>query len=520
MILPKNGGVVVIDDQPKEALPIIRAMSKKGIPTTYYQGNQELDLPDEPTQIVRLVFLDLQLIESNDEHQIAKSIANVLHKIISEDNGPFILVIWSKNSAKYGTRVQEEINLYPHLRPSSVIEFNKRDCLEEKVVDSIDKEEVAKKVLNGLKGRLEHDDEQAVQDAVLTALSDEFQTEFVAKSDAMETIENHIKKGLKEAGVFHLFVIWENLIHESGSKTVQSISDTIETTNLWEQNMRDVIRRMAKARTGKNEISDELALEAALTTFTYSFSEELESRIRDYDFPEYIDLDSPFIIAKNDGTSQYEISIYENDKGKPCLLVTKDGVKLKDNVSIYSFANIANGISAPDNAIVNELAMTYDKIPPLINTKLHIEIDPTDELIPGNIYKINVSDEKKAIYLKTYFDKIEADLSQYTFVELEVSPICDYAQTKWKKSRLISGVVYNGAYKANSYFDHLYAVQPKVVIDGEPQKMIFDFHLFKSLDNEVVEKREIWFRLKRELLLDIIANLSGHVNRPGISFME
>jgi len=520
MILPKNGGVVVIDDQPKEALPIIRAMSKKGISTTYYQGNQESDLPDKPMQIVRLIFLDLQLIESNDEHQIAKSIANVLQKIISKENGPFILVIWSKNSAKYSARVQQEINQYPHLRPSSVIEFNKRDCLEEKIINSVDQEEVTQKVLGGLKGRLDEDDEEAIQKALMNALSDEFQTEFSAKPNAMEIIENHIKKGLEEAGVFHLFVIWENLIHESGAKTVQSISDTIETTDLWEQNMRDVIRRMAKARTGKNEISDELALEASLTTFTYSFSEELESRIRDYDFPEYIDLNSPFIIAKNDGTSQYEISTYENDNGKLLLLVTKDGTKLKDNVSIYSIANLANGIKAPDNVVVNELAMTYNKIPPLINTKLHLEVAPTEELIPGNIYKIDVSDEKKAIYLNTYFDKIDEDLSQYTFIELEVSPICDYAQTKWKKSRLISGVVYNGAFKANSHYDHLYAVQPKVIIEGKSQKIIFDFHLFKSLDNEVVEKREIWFRLKRELLLDIIANLSGHVNRPGISFME
>jgi hypothetical protein len=520
MILPKNGGVVVIDDQPKEALPIIRALSKKGIPTTYYQGNQESDMPDEPMQIVRLIFLDLQLIESNDEHQIAKSIVNILQKIISKENGPFILVIWSKNSAKYSARVQQEINQYPNLRPSSVIEFNKRDCLEEKIINSVDQEQITKKVLSSLTGRLDKDDENAIKEAVMNALSDEFQTEFVVKQNAMEIIERHIKEGLESAGVFHLFVIWENLIHQSGGLTVQAISDTIETTNLWEQNMRDIIKRLAKARTGQNEITDAAALEAALTTFTYSFSEELESKIRDYNFPDYIQLKSQFLIAGYSGTEQISIEQYD-DGGKPKLRLVKADTELKKNIGFYKLGTISNGLNEPDLSVVNKLTQTYLNIPTIINTKLHTELNPTKELIPGNVYEIEVSDKEiKKQYLSTYFDKLDDDLTKYKFIELEVSPICDYAQTKWKKSRLVSGVVYSeDCPKAKSKIDHLYQVHPSIQIQEKPMKMIFDYHLFKSLDTDIVEKREIWFRLKRELLLDIIANLSGHVNRPGISFM-
>jgi hypothetical protein len=50
--------------------------------------------------------------------------------------------------------------------------------------------------------------------------------------------------------------------------------------------------------------------------------------------------------------------------------------------------------------------------------------------------------------------------------------------------------------------------------------MVFDYHLFKSTDKPDPDKLNIWFRIKRELLLDIIANLSSHVNRPGISFVS
>jgi len=521
MILPKNGGVVVIDDQPNEALPIIRAMSKKGIPTTYYQGNEESSLPDKPCQIVRLIFLDLQLIESNDAHQISKSITNVLQRIISKDNGPYILVIWSKNGGKYSSGVQEEINKHYHLRPACVVEFNKRDCLEEEIVSNVDEESLIEDVIDRLQGRLEDEDEEAIKTAIKESLADEFQTQFVAKSDAMDTIEAHIREGLETAGVFHLFVIWENLINYSGAKTVQAISDTIETTNLWEQNMRDVIKRMARARTGRNEITNELALEAALTTFTYSFSEELESVIRDYEFPPYVELESPYIIAGYSKEELIRIEEYLDKQNKPKLRLIKEDTELRSDVNPFKISALSNGVSPDHSEAVADLIQTYTNIPNVINTKLHIELNPSKELIPGNVYERVIDDEaKKREYLLTYFDKIDADLNKYKFIELEVSPICDYAQTKWKKSRLISGVIYlEDCPKSKSKIDHLYTVQPSVKIKEETMKMMFDFHLFKSLDKEIAEEREIWFRLKRELLLDIIANLSGHVNRPGISFM-
>ena len=518
MILPQNGSVVIIDNEPEEALPILRALSKKGIATTYYEGNNPELLPKEPMQTVRMVFLDLQLIETASEHQIAKNIADILNKLISKENGPYILVIWSKAAAKYGTSVEEEIRQHSHLVPSCIIRFNKRDCLEEKVIALVDSNEVANSVLGKLEGRLDDDDEEAVRKAVQESLQESYQTEFIAKPDALEIIETNVKEGLETAGVFHLFVIWENLLTKAGTHTVKTITSTIKSTELWELNMRDVLKRMAKARTGKNSISETEALRASMTTFSYSFSEELESEIRDYIFPDYIKLGTDFLIAGKAHESVLEIR-KADDKGTKVKLL-KDGaiVKGKEQMSVKVIDQLSNGLTDPDKSTVEYLTSSYSKIPHLINTKLHLELNPNDELIPGNIYKIDVSEQKKKEYLQAYFDNVKGDLENYTFIELEVSPICDYAQTKWKKSRLISGIVYSGPSKPKDH-DHHYVVKPSVLIDDKPNRIVFDFHLFKSLDHSIVSNRVIWFRLKRELLLDVIANLSGHVNRPGISFM-
>jgi hypothetical protein len=518
MILPENGSVVIVDDRPEEAMPILQLLSKKCISTTYYQGNH--DLPSEPKQSIRLLFLDLQLIETPNEHQIAKGIVNILSNLISKHNGPYILVMWSKNYSKYGSLVEEEINKISHLIPSCIVNFNKRDCLEEKISPLVDDETVYKKVLGNLEGRLEAEDQEIIKKTIQSALSDEFKTEFTTKPNALQIIEDHIAEGLKKAGVFHLFIIWENLIKRSGTHTVQAVSNTIDMTNLWEINMRHVIKRLAKARTGQNKISDELALRAAMTTFTQSFIEELESSIRDFQFPDYVKLESPFLISKSEGENNYQI-VEVQEAGKFKLQVNKNTIKIGSSVKPGSIGTLANSVPLDDKAMVKQITDTYDRIPHIINTKLHLELNPVKELVPGNVYEMPVDDQKKKLYVGTYFDKIPDDVSLCKFIELEVSPICDYAQAKWKKSRLISGIIYPESIKEspNTQKDFLYNVAPSFLVDNTPYKLIFNFHYFKSLDNATVQQRPIWFRIKRELLLDITANLSGHVNRPGISFV-
>ncbi len=520
MVLPENGSVVIIDNQPEEALPILGALSKHGISATYYKGNSPEELPKCPMQLVRLVFLDLQLIETSDENHIAKHVANVLDKIISHDNGPYILVIWSKNYAKYGEVVQSEIGSLDHLKPVCILNFNKRDCLIEKTSNKIDNSEFLGEVFENIAGRFSEEDEVAIKESITRALNNHYITEYEAKLEAIEIIEMHLKSELKKAGVFHLFVLWENLIKKSSASSINGISSSIEMNDFWEENMRDVILRMAKAQTGQNEISKETALKASLSTLTYSFSEEIDSNVRDSEFPSYIDLSNQFIFSTKNNADTYGIQEFEDSSDIKCRLI-KNGEIIQSPIKKAKLNNLSASFSEPDKSIVQRMTTTYLSIPFHINTKLHIETNPTNELTPGNIYTIELEASKKEHYLATYFDKVSSlPIDQIIFIELEISPICDYAQIKWKKSRLVSGILYPSDLSPKSQDKNLFKIEPTFLINGKAYKMIFDFHLFKSLDLDVVKQRKIMLKLKRELLLDIIANLSGHVNRPGIAFVQ
>lgn len=522
LLLPSNGTVVVIDEQQSEAMPIVKTLSKHGIACTYYSSKLG-ELPDQPTQFVRLLFLDLQLQDAvTDEHQIFTQLLSLLQRIIRKDNGPYFLVIWSKNYERYGRYVEEHLKKSePYLIPACIVSFNKGECLTETSNHVLDTKQFRADLTKEFNGLVDPEDLEKIVNKAVEKIEENRSVTYEAKPNAIKIIEDHLRKGLERAGIFHLFTVWENILRTAGAITFKEIATTVDMNDFWEPNMRNVILRMAQARTGQNPISDTDALRASLTTFSYSFSEELESIIRHLKFPEYISTKNRSVIMGRAEEDILEIQLFvDNEIPKVRLLKNGDVVLGKEGMKLKNMSQLTDGLKDADNKTVADLVKRYQSIPFQINTNLHLELNPTSELVPGNVYKMEVEDEKKKQYLKTYFTNI-GDIRNYTLIELEVSPICDYAQRKWKKSRLISGVIVAAtSFGSTQAGDFFYPVVPTVLVDEKPYKMVFDFHLFKSLDHDIVTKRNIWFRLKRELLMDIIAKLSGHVNRPGISFMN
>ncbi|MEC9491100.1 hypothetical protein [Flexistipes sp.] len=517
MILPKNGSVIVIDDDPNQAMPIIDLLAKKGIATLYFKGSREEYIPEKQLDNVRLAIVDLQLIEStSDEHTISTILINVLKNIIAPNNGPYMLLIWSLKDYSLGEEFKKKINNPSHgIVPICIASLEKSECIIMKEPEWI--EESANQVIDDIESQFDKDDLDVIKKSIISNFQED--VEYESKTDAFEKIENSLENELKEAGVFHLFVIWENLVRKAGYQTVNAISSTIEYSDLWEANMRDVLKRMAKARTGQNTLSDELFMKAALSILSGSFSEELEYAIRKLDFPDYIKLDSPFSIAKklNYDTYQISVNIDSNSRLKGTLFKNNNKFNGLENIKLDDFSQ---KITLPDDneekQIFTSLAEVYSDIPSLINTKLHIELEPSEGHMPGNVYMIDVLEERKKKLLPTYFENIPDKISDFHFVELEVSPICDYAQNKWKKSRLISGLVFPVGTKTKS--GPFYKGAPVVFINNKKYDIIFNYLLFKALDIPEAENRgKFWFRIKRELLQDMIVGLSYQVNRPGIT---
>ena len=517
MILPENGSVVIIDDDPNQAKPIIDALAKRGISTTYFKGTGENEIPNEPLKNVRLAILDLQLnTMDRDAHTIATRLVNVLNKVISDDNGPFMVLTWSLKDNLFGEEFRNEVMKQDNQRvPVCIATLEKSECLQRLQENIV--EELAGSVIKELKTLFDENDLEQIKSAILKNSNEDMYYE--ATPDAFEKIEESLKGALEKAGVFHLFVIWENLIRRAGYRMVNHVASTIEYNELWEGNMRDVLKRLAKAISGKNTLTDNLLLKKALSIFSGSYSEELENEIRKFEFPDYINPNTEFSIAGKLNNDTYEIVLYITEQnGLRVKLVKEKTVFMgKENIRIDRMESLSDGLVGEEKSFIEDLVRRYQNIPLLINTKLHIDLNPSDELMPGNVYKIDVPDEQKKELLETYFDSIPENLTDFYFIELEVSPVCDYAQSKWKKSRLVSGLVYpvSAKLKSGEYF---YSNCPEIILNEQNYRMAFCYLLFKSHDVKEIEKRgKSWFRIKRELLQDIVAGLSSHVNRPGIT---
>ena len=88
--------VVIVDDEPEDAMPMLEALSKINIPATWYKGTGRDNYPQTPLSGVRLVILDLVL-----QGQIfdAKQSVGALFNLIAPnaENGPFFLAIWTEH---------------------------------------------------------------------------------------------------------------------------------------------------------------------------------------------------------------------------------------------------------------------------------------------------------------------------------------------------------------------------------------------------------------------------------------
>lgn len=95
-----NGArVVVVDDEPDEALPILKAFSKVGVPAAFFDGRSG-GLPRQGDRFagVRLAVLDMDLVGggADDKSKVA-ALVKVLSRILTPDNGPYGVLAWTKH---------------------------------------------------------------------------------------------------------------------------------------------------------------------------------------------------------------------------------------------------------------------------------------------------------------------------------------------------------------------------------------------------------------------------------------
>jgi hypothetical protein len=98
MIGLSGARVLLLDDEPNEVLPLMKAFARAGVPVAYFDGKKN-GLPAKSMKLrgVRLAILDMNLGVTGSDETIASTLVQTLSSIISEDNGPYGALIWTNH---------------------------------------------------------------------------------------------------------------------------------------------------------------------------------------------------------------------------------------------------------------------------------------------------------------------------------------------------------------------------------------------------------------------------------------
>lgn len=525
MILPNNGSVLVLDDKIDEALPLIQALSKQKVPVIYYDGLFR-NLPKTPLNGIRVVFSDMKYTEVNDDRNTVTKLIQILKTIISKDNGPYILIVWSKHDAEY---LQDFKNLLSEqndmAQPVFVLNMEKSKYFETVPSDNLEQS----KSLDEICSTIENLQIANPEDIIIKIKDILKQDEPTLKKrlihGGLGKIEKKLKLELDKAGVFNLFFIWESLVNTSSYQTINHISSLNVINEKWNENTEALLSRIAEATLGRKNVktnkdlvrgsllalADMLIENTNVSIDTLLSGEELEVMLRKQKY------------LLKETITDCEYTLYYESYPKEYIL-KQDG----NEIFRIQFDKIKDlTLSSNNEKVFSNLYNNYLKNQAELNSKLLLHMTKNNIKQPGNVYKINADINKKRAFSSELFLKDnnpfnlkETEYSDIEYIELEVSPDCDYAQKKWELNRIIPGFIV-----PQKYFDilktegqYLY-VTPSLLLNGQVVKIILNYRLFCSYPLNYLDDKTIMFKLNQSLVTKIKNELGFHILRSGITEM-
>ncbi|REG92956.1 hypothetical protein [Flavobacterium aquicola] len=469
MILPTNGKVVIFDDKYDEVKSLLKALSKQKIPYLYYQSEDGDDLPDNPVENIRLIFLDLELVVDSKatDQNIISAIYARLSRVI-EPNSNYILVYWSTKQEKYGEAVEAAFN----------------DGLKEfKPILSISLDKIATK----------------------------------NSEDPIQFIIDNIKENAEDFKVLKVFSFWENLVNNSSGNLINNFVNFINKDEKWDDIAKFLLYKLAIAHGGKEVIAlNEMEkIKNSFYTLNHTFIDTLESSI---------------IKSLDDKEEEFTGVISDVGDDTFTTLINK---KLLISEDIFSGDIPGSIIFVDDDIKIEKESVQLELEKTTQNEKIPAE--KRDAAIANAEKKANEKNEKlnfKVLALKTNYNnivnsilraetrKFHADIIQNSIkIELNISPICDYAQQKMPCCRILPGLLIKKEYEIEKGNSFNYISDATISLNEVDYLFVFDFKFLYSIPNHVAKKRTSKYKLRQQLLADLQVKLGSHINRAGVLYL-
>lgn len=468
--LPNGGKVVIVDDCFREILPLINILNKNAIPVTYYTGKAD-ELPQTPLQGVRLFFLDLRFSPNVDLKTIVSNACHILKAILGENNGPYLLIIWSSTGDEYKEELEKVLNdkLY---RPEFILCLSKGDYFETKSSNVYLLTDDIKKILTDN----DVDNIDYIMEKITERIiADEDEKEKIFIPQSMEKLHRELYSGLKKAGLLSFFVLWENTIRDSAHKVVNEIFSQIPDTIPVDKKLPAMAYYLAKNRLDKQfeEVEDKDRLYAAFMElnelYAYFYSEDVIKISVEKFLPINIQKNTDLVPSQTKFNSWKMISpTYKSDAPGNIYI---------DVEKTFEFFGLVNGYGDKEK---------YRKI---LNT---------------------LKSDEKILY-----------------VLMNINGECETAQNKYPVIRVIPGILiscesYKG-YKEKNLLRDIKNAQDYIFKEFEPIEykgaeyyLLFNINQTTFLPKENLENMEVYFKLHRKYYLKVRQSLSVDFSKQGI----
>lgn len=240
-MIPMNGRIAIVDDKLEQALPLMRVFSKNNIPYTFYKGTDMEFLPQKPENDIRILFLDLNLFEGRDNKpkDIQSSLYSVIKRLISPQNYPYVLIIWSLQEDRFKDLLEELFNdRLKSCAPIAIKKWIKSDFFSIETEEEVNKENEYK-------------------------------------------IIDELKKLVSEMPAYCYLMQWENCVHDSADATLQDVFHDYHFQDNWENNANCILDMFAHSYLEKHyydsEINDKVT--ASLLFLNDVYFDTLEATI-------------------------------------------------------------------------------------------------------------------------------------------------------------------------------------------------------------------------------------------------
>ncbi len=485
MILPNNGKVIIIDDNPDDVKNLAAALTREKMPFLFFKEIDMDDLPETPIDNVRLVFLDFDLGLGTTGIDTIRLLQQRLVRLITKCT-PYVLVIWSAHEDKYAQMLQSEFdNDFGDYNPITT-------C-------SLQKEELQK-----------YGADQA--------------------ATVIKIIRERLKEQFSKFSSFNAFLLWESLVNNSAGSVTNKITSFYRNENVnWNDTTKFLLHKLAKAYSGiAGEGYDGLTrLKNALYTLSNPLIDDIDiciNKTTDELFNDLVSKDEVKVANFNSMLNKTLLVSYQIDDilqpGNVYLQLNELNLRQEEinntwkNKLVVLESVPAEKMSAEKKGEAKEsIDKKYNVFLSEIKALIIDIKKDANNLINGCLNTIKLEAEKET--RKRIFD-------ESIYVDLNVTPICDFAQKKTSVYRFLPGILVKEEFKEYLITGtaYLYISDPVVHVLGDNYIFVFDFRFLHSIRDQDVQYQKPEFRLKHQLISDIQVKLSSHVSRSGIYFID